>query len=202
MVSSKDVYAAKLSIEEEGRARTQVCISKFKLGDYLTVQFNNTFDSTYEACKKLNIPYTGQTPLTLLLEYFKVKHPGALSAYNTVTKKWFPNDHVAINRVFQQGVSDLDVKAYDLNKCYESAEREKASPWCLFHACDYPEPYHEKTNPIHSLKNGLYFVRFAEVDKDGYKYQWFVKLQHQTSGYFIRTISDFSITIRILNLRL
>ncbi|KAJ3050046.1 hypothetical protein HK097_008976 [Rhizophlyctis rosea] len=191
LVPSDGVRVAKLSIVTAGgETQRRVGVSKFRIGKHLTFHYNPHFEHVKNACKVLNIPYNGQTPMLLLMDLFLYTFPEATSTTNTWTEDWFPNTHLALNQVFQKldRYSAEDVTAYDCVRSYENNCRSKMLPWAIFHSADYPTPYDPVGNPIEQLRPGIYYVQF----EGSIQPLWFQKLAIQfPDGYYYQEILRF-----------
>ena len=191
LVPSKTIRVSKLSFFEDGKVRRRIGVASFKM-DNVVFQYNPHIKEVQVACKALNIPYNGQTPMILLLDLFRYSFPDAACTTNAWTEGWFTNTHLALNQVFRTSDSyDADhVAAYDCARSYENSCRRKKLPWAVFHSADYPTKYDGGANPIANLLPGVYYVRFfgdqplwlqmvAVQFPDGYYYHEFIRFLYQ-----------------------
>ncbi|KAJ3045991.1 hypothetical protein HK097_001068, partial [Rhizophlyctis rosea] len=175
---ARNISASRVTILDEDKVqRRRIGVTKFKLSKTVEYLWNPHFETMVTASKSLNIPFTSQTPMKLMLEYYRYASGSATSSFNKWTEAWYPNNHFAIERVFHKSLRNVkEVDCYDLNRCYENAARKKKSPWTLIHAADFPEPYDDlrrENNPIGSLLPGVYVIEFGDMENQP---EWFQKL--------------------------
>ncbi|KAJ3036432.1 hypothetical protein HK097_003846 [Rhizophlyctis rosea] len=163
LVDSGKVKFTKLSYIKNGLTRRRLGVASFHL-EHVSFQYNPQVTDVMHGCRMLNIPFNGQTPMLLLMDLFKYKLPEAKTTVNEWTKKWWPNDHLALNKVFryEECYDASTVSAYDCKRSYENSCRMKQLPWAVFHSADFPTRYNGEANPISALLPGVYYVRFAE----------------------------------------
>ncbi|KAJ3028272.1 hypothetical protein HK097_006008, partial [Rhizophlyctis rosea] len=162
LVASQKVRFTKLSYIENGLTRRRLGVASFHL-EHVSFQYNPQVTDVMRGCRMLNIPFNDQTPMLLLMDLFKYKLPEARNTANEWTKKWWPNDHLALNKVFRhkECYDASTVSAYDCKRSYENSCRMKQLPWAVFHSADFPTRYNGEANPVCQLLPGVYYVRFA-----------------------------------------
>ena len=186
--------------------RNRLSIAKLRYGN-VVFQRNTEYDTVINACKIFHIPFTGQSAMGMILEYFQTICPDASSSYNEESEAWFQNDHLAITKVFKRGLyNHEDIAAIDLSRTYENAGRMKKLPWAIIHSMDYPEPYVYEKSPYDSdkeeLEVGKYYLRFASIENQP---SWFQQTPfsdgfffNEIVRYFYHTSVKFTITQQIL----
>ncbi|KAJ3028284.1 hypothetical protein HDV00_010528, partial [Rhizophlyctis rosea] len=193
LADNRSITLAKIMFTEGTVERHRLGIAKIRYGNVI-FQRNQDYDQVIDASRVFHLPFTGQSVMGMILEYFQTSCPDAASSFNDVSKGWFANTQLAITKVFRRGEYDGDIAAIDLTRTYENAARMKQTPWAVIHSMDYPEPYVEQ-DVLRPIK---YYVTFAPLEEQP---AWFNMIPFNDGSYyheFLMKLRHFGKTFNVV----